>query len=222
MGKDDFDTVEDLLTIIRREEPSLICTYRNLKSSAWQWPYSLGEYLDVMTQIAPCPVLVLPHPHAGRAHEHALANTDAVLAVTDHLAGDASLVDNAVHFTQPGGKLYLAHIEDATSFEHVMETIAKIPLIETEPAREALLAQLLKEPADYVESCRSALAEAGIDITTESIVVMGDALQSYKGFIAEHAIDLIVFHTKDHGQLAMHGAAYPLAVELREIPLLML
>lgn len=29
-------------------------------------------------------------------------------------------------------------------------------------------------------------------------------------------------NTKDEDQLAMHGLAYPLAVELREIPLLML
>jgi hypothetical protein len=29
-------------------------------------------------------------------------------------------------------------------------------------------------------------------------------------------------NTKDEDQLAMHGLAYPLAVELRDIPLLML
>ena len=31
-----------------------------------------------------------------------------------------------------------------------------------------------------------------------------------------------MLHTKDDEQLAMHGLAYPLCVELREIPLLLL
>ncbi len=29
-------------------------------------------------------------------------------------------------------------------------------------------------------------------------------------------------HTKDEDQMAMHGMAYPLAIELRQIPLLLL
>ena len=37
-----------------------------------------------------------------------------------------------------------------------------------------------------------------------------------------HAIDLLVLNTKDEDHSAMHGLAYPLAVELRNIPLLML
>ena len=214
LGGGDFGTVAELLEIIQREGPSLICTYRNLRGSAWQWPYSLGEYLDLMTQIAPCPVLVLPHPHAGRSHEHALVNTDIVAAVTDHLAGDSSLVDYAVHFTHPGGKLFLAHIEDETSFERLMDAISKIPSIETDSARETIRNQLMKEPEEYVDSCRVALDKAGIDVTTESVVVMGDELASYKVFITDHDVDLLVFHTKDHDQLAMHGRAYAFGVTL--------
>ena len=40
--------------------------------------------------------------------------------------------------------------------------------------------------------------------------------------IDEHKIDLLVMNTKDEYQTAMHGLAYPLAVELRSIPLLLL
>ena len=40
--------------------------------------------------------------------------------------------------------------------------------------------------------------------------------------IAEHNVSLLVMNTKDDEQLAMHGVAYPLAVELRETPLLLL
>jgi hypothetical protein len=51
---------------------------------------------------------------------------------------------------------------------------------------------------------------------------MGHRLSEYKRLIEEHGVDLLVFHTKDEDQLAMHGMAHPLAIELRDVPLLML
>jgi hypothetical protein len=51
---------------------------------------------------------------------------------------------------------------------------------------------------------------------------MGRRLAEYQRLIEEHKIDLLVLNTMDEDQLAMHGLAYPLAVELRQIPLLML
>ena len=51
---------------------------------------------------------------------------------------------------------------------------------------------------------------------------MGRLVDEYRELIAKREIDLLVLHTKDDDQLAMHGAAYALAVELRGIPLLML
>jgi hypothetical protein len=47
-------------------------------------------------------------------------------------------------------------------------------------------------------------------------------LGEYRRLITEHRVDLLVFNTLDDDQLAMHGLAYPLAAELRQIPLLML
>jgi hypothetical protein len=222
VGPDRYENVGDLLSIVEGEKPDLVCTYRNLKSSAWRWPYSLGEYVDVLCQVAPFPVLVLPHPAAKRAREHALRNTDVVMAITDHMTGDATLVDVAAHFTQPGGLLLLTHIESGAAFDRYMDAISKIPSIETESAHEAIEERLLKEPREYVETCIAALADARDDLRTQSIVAMGHKLTEYRRFIDEHEIDLLVFHTKVEGQLAMNGLAYPLAVELREIPLLML
>jgi hypothetical protein len=40
--------------------------------------------------------------------------------------------------------------------------------------------------------------------------------------IEQHEVDLLVLNTKDDDQFAMHGISYALAVELRQIPLLML
>ncbi len=63
---DEFQTVENLLHLVLNEAPDLICTYRNLHSTAWRWPYSLGSHLDVLTQHTVVPVMVLPHPQVGR------------------------------------------------------------------------------------------------------------------------------------------------------------
>ena len=59
-------------------------------------------------------------------------------------------------------------------------------------------------------------------VHVQEIVLMGHHLSTYRKLVEEHSVDLLVMNTKDEDQLAMHGMAYPLAVELREIPLLML
>ena len=40
--------------------------------------------------------------------------------------------------------------------------------------------------------------------------------------IEDDHVDLLVMHAKEDDQMAMHGMAHPLAVELRSIPLLLL
>ena len=143
------------------------------------------------------------------------------MAATDHLAGDGRLVNCAISLTEPGGKLVLTHIEDDATFERYMEIISKIPSIDTDNARETILAQLLKEPRDYAHACREELARQEVDVSVEVIVSTGHRLSEYKQLIARHAVELLVMHTRDEDQFAMHGLAYPLAVELRHIPLLL-
>ena len=216
-----FSSVQQLLDIVAAEAPDLIVTYRHLHSSAWQWPHSLGEYLDVLTQATPVPVVVLPHPDAALALPHTVQNTDRVMAITDHLSGDDRLVNYALGFTQPGGSCWLTHVEPQAVFDHYLEVISKIPEIDTDSARELIERQLLKEPRDYIESCRH-MAEQYLSCEIGEIVTMGRRLTEYRKLIEAHRVDLLVINTMGDDQLAMHGLAYPLAVELREIPLLML
>ncbi len=213
---------EALLAAIREASPDLICTYRNLHSQAWQSPYSLGTHLDLIVQRAGVPVLVLPHPAAQREAPHALQNTDRVMAMTDHLDGDAALVNYAVRFAEPGGTLWLTHIEDQQTFDRYLNAISKIDTIDTDTARTQLREQLLKDPAAFIQSCRTVLRDAGVDCTVEPIVTFGHHLAEYKRLIADHQIDVLVLHTQDEDQLAMHGIAYELTVEVRNIPLLLL
>lgn len=219
---DAFDNLQALLDVIEGHKPDLIVTYRHLHSEGWNWPHSLGEYLDVMTQAISTPVIVLPHPDRDGTLPEKLSNTDTVMAITDHLTGDHRLVNYALSLTAGGGTCWLTHVESAADFERYMDVISKIPSIDTDAAREAIETQLLKEPADYIASCRNAADGEGVNITLEEITIMGRRLAEYRRLIEEHNVDLLILNTKDDDQLAMHGLAYPLAVELRDIPILLL
>ncbi|MDA0840339.1 MAG: hypothetical protein O3B01_10805 [Planctomycetota bacterium] len=136
--------------------------------------------------------------------------------------GDHRLINHAVRYTEADGKLFLAHIEDESIFEYYMDIISKIPDIDTEMARLEIRERAEKGPRDYIGSCGEILKENGITAHVEPVVTHGHHLADYKGLIREHQIDLLVLNTKDDDQLAMHGMAYPLAVEIRDIPLLLL
>ena len=218
----EFHTAGDLLELIDSTKPGLICTYRNLHSGAWKLPYSLGDHLDLLTQHTSVPVMVLPHPEAQRSAEHALKTTKKVMAITDHLAGDQHLVNCAVRFTAEGGTLWLTHVEDEATFERYIEAVSKIPTIDTDEARKTIGEQLLKDPREFIAGIREILRGEGLSLSVEAQVTFGHHLSEYRSLIEQHKVDLLVLNTKDEDQLAMHGIAYELAVELRHIPLLML
>ncbi|PIE17683.1 MAG: hypothetical protein CSA65_08000 [Proteobacteria bacterium] len=219
----DCRDVGSLLEKVEEHRPDLICTYRNLHSGGWRWPYSLGEHLDVLTQVTTTPVLVVPRPDTDNERFHkSTENTNSVMAITNHLAGDARLVNFAIRFTEKKGTLRLTHIESVETFERVIDAISKIPAINTDLARKEILKRLLKEPCDYIESCVKQIDEHELPISVKSEVTLGDQLDDYKRLIGEHEVDLLVLNTKDADQLAMHGLAYPLAIELRHTALLML
>ena len=221
-GGDSPFGIREVLEAVEQAKPDLVVTYRDLHGAAGEWPQSLGRHVDVLTQATMTPVLVLPCPEKGNMPGHALQNIDRVMAVTDHLAGDHRLVSYAAHFTRDGETLFLSHVEDDTVFERYISAIGKIPDLDTEIAREEIKVRLLEDPIEYIESCRTGLAREGSQIKVESRVKLGHLLADYRELVEENEIDLLVMYTKDEEQLAMHGIAYPLAVELRSTPLLML
>lgn len=213
-------TTEAIVQQIANHEPELVCTYRHLHGGSDTHPYSLGTHLDVLTQETRYPVLVLPDPHGDW-----VPTTDplgCVMAITDHLTGDHHLVSMAARMVRAGGCLWLTHVEDEATLERYLGTIAKLPQIDTDTARIALTRQLLKEPHDYIASCREGLQVARPDLQLAEEVALGHHLNDYKRLVSDHAVNLLVMNTKDDEQLAMHGMAYALAVELRQLPLLLL
>ena len=222
VSRSEFQTAGELMDLIESAAPDIICTYRNLHSSAWKLPYSLGTHVDLLTQHTGIPVMLLPHPEADRSAGHAFENTDRVMAIASHLTGDHLLVNTAVRFTEENQTLWLTHVEDEATFDRYMDVISKISTIETDEAHKDVLDQLMKEPQDYIEDCVEVLREAGVRVQVQPLVTFGHHLSEYKQLIEQHEVDLLVLNTKDDHQLAMHGMAYALAVELRQIPLLML
>ena len=217
---DEYDSVPDLLELVESERPGLICTYRHLHSESWRWPYTLGEYIDVLTQATTTPVLVFPHPE--RPPGRVPPGCETVMAMTDHLVGDHRLVNWAARFTDSGGRLILANIQDQVAFDRFLEAVGKVPSIDTETARTEIAARLSRDARDYVASADEALSVAGLPFEVDEAVGMGHHLGEYKRLVEERGVDLLVMNTKDEDQLAMHGLAYPLAIEVRSIPLLLL
>jgi hypothetical protein len=222
LSKDDFENVKDLLDKVEEYRPELVITYRNLKSDAWKWPYSLGEHLDVLTQVTSTPVLVLPHPDREDSDGFLVQPPKTVMAVSGHLCGEGKLVGYSSAFTPVGGKLKLSHVEDEATLERYLEAIEKIPEIDSEVARETILSRLLKDAKDFSDSAQTVLKEAGVGIEVECHAKVGRRLEDYRKLIEEDHIDLLVMHAKEDDQMAMHGMAHPLAVELRSVPLLLL
>ena len=216
------DPIENLLAQIRAREPDLIVTYRHLLAANKNNPYTLGSVVDTLTQAVEVPVLLLPPTEIGAPMLAPQSGTHRVMVVTDHLTGRDELVNLAVEFTQNDGTLFLAHIEDQTPLEHILEVIDKLRRIDSEQAREDIPAKLLSMPADYIDSVVGVLKKNGVNETLVPVVRMGHGLRDYAELVAEHQIDLIILSGKDESQQAMHGMAHALAVELRHKPILLL
>lgn len=219
---DGYGSVAGMMKEVVEQKPDMIVTYRNLKVPASDFPFSLGTYVDVLTQATAVPVLVLPRPEEFPWKPDETGPVDSVMAVTDHLTGDHVLVSFAARLTEPAGTLFLAHVEDRSVLKTYLAAIGKLPSLDTEVAEQDLPQQLLKEPLDYIESCRKVLMEAGLSVAIEAFVTLGHQLGDYRRMIDERNVDLLVMNTKDDDQMAMHGLAYPLAVELRKTPMVLL
>ena len=222
VGGQKYQQIKELLGLVEQARPDLIVTYRHLKTEGWSWAHGLGEYLEVLIHEAHVPILILPHPDAHHALPHTVRNTDRVMAVTNHLTGDDRLVNLAVRMTNPQGVCWLSHIEPQDVFDRYMQAIEKIPDLDTDTAASQLQEKLLGEPRDYIESCRRVLQENKINLEVRAEVRMGRQLADYRQLIESRRVDLLILESTDAQQLAWNPAAYPLVVELREIPLLLI
>ncbi len=221
IGPDDYANVNELLAKIDETQTDLIVTYRHLGEESLIPQHSLGVYLDVLTQTTSIPVLVLPGT-AIKPHPFTADVCDRVMVVADHISGDNRLINYGVRLCRNGGTIWLCHVEDEKTFERYMAAIERIPEIETSSARNLIDAELLREANQFIEDCTTELREKGPNLSCESSVTKGHFLRKYRELIDQHEIELLVANTKDDDQLAMHGTAYSLSVEVTDIPMLLL
>ena len=220
-GDADWSEVDGVLALIDELSPDLIVTYRNLKSTAWKYSYSLGVYLSAMHRAVPQPVVITPHPRAFPQLAWRHCKTDSVMVINDSLTGDDALVDWGVTLTRPGGRLHLCHMEHDETFARYIEAISKIPEINTDVAREVILEHLMKEPREYIDTVEQCLADHAIDLQVVSHVTMGHRVADYQRIVHAEEVDIIVMPTLEEDRLALHGVSYSLAVELVNTPILM-
>ncbi|MCH2572767.1 MAG: hypothetical protein MK103_15485 [Planctomycetes bacterium] len=218
---DDYSNVDEMLEALQRAQTDMVITYRHLNEQSIIPQHSLGVYLDVLTQVSTVPVMVLPGTSLNPV---SLDNRKCahVMVVADHILGDANLINYGVSMLRDQGELWMCHVEDDVVFDRYIRAIGRIPEIDTDEAKTLIASQLSKEAIDYMETCERELEKKKPRLNVESTVAMGHVLSLYQSLIIDHEIDLLVMNTKDEGQLAMHGTAYSLSVELEEIPLLLL
>ncbi|MCA9077922.1 MAG: hypothetical protein KDA93_23035 [Planctomycetaceae bacterium] len=217
----DFDNVQELISRFEAQQPDLVITYRHLFEESHVPQHSLGVYLDVLTQVLQPPVLVLP----GTAIAPQPLDTTpgrCVMVVTDRISGDDRLINYGAGMTPDGGEMWLCHVEDDAVFERYMAAIERIPEIDTDQARKLIDQQLLKEAGDYINTCLTELRDKRPSVTFHSSIARGHQLKQYQQLVESHNVDLLLINTNDEHQLAMHGMAYALSVELIDRMLLLL
>lgn len=218
---DQYRTVAELRDVLDQQQTDLIITHRHLQEESFVPQHSLGVYLDVLTQTTSIPVLVLP----GSASEPASVGEricDRVMVVADHISGDNRLINYGVRMCREGGTIWLCHVEDDVVFSRYMRAISRIPEIDSDDARVLIEKQLLSDAQEFIDGCIDVIQTEGPNLTVNGYVGRGHHLRDYCRLIEEHDVDLLVLNTKDDDQLAMHGRAYSLSVELTHVSMLLL
>lgn len=218
---DQYSNVTELLSKLDEQQTDLVITYRHLQEEALVPQHSLGVYLDVLSQVATIPVLVLP---GTSTQPKPLARNvcDRVMVVADHISGDNGLINYGSRMCPDDGTLWLCHVEDDSIFERYMRIIEMIPEINSEQARGLIETTLQKDAQDFIDTCIVVMKESRPSITFENRVTRGHFLKQYTELIKAGNIDLLVTNTRDDDQLAMHGLAYSLSVELIDTAMLLL
>ncbi|MCP4172136.1 MAG: hypothetical protein GY758_15335 [Fuerstiella sp.] len=218
---DQFRTVAELLEVLDQQQTDLIVTHRHLHEKSFVPQHSLGVHLDVLTQTTSIPVFVLP---GSAANPGSVADRicDRVMVVADHITGDHRLINYGVRMCREGGTVWLCHVEDNVVFERYMQVIERIPEIDSDDARILIENQLLKDAQEFIDGCSEVIHDEGPNINVNSVVTRGHHLRDYRRLIEDHDVDLLVLNTKDDDQLAMHGRAYSLSVELTDVSMLLL
>ncbi len=213
-------SIKEMLNSVEHHAPSMVVSYRHLFEDE-DLPYSLGSYIDTLTQSVETPVLLVPNPR----HKEFVPEPDQkkhFLVLTDHITQDHSLVNWSLRFLENGGQLDLAHVEDDLVFNRYIDAISKIPGLDTELAKKAIDEKLLSQADHYMEDVRKGVSDRYPKVSVGKHIRRGHTVKDLMDIIGETQPDVVVMNTKDDSQQAMHGASYSLSIELNNQALLLL
>lgn len=213
---DKSSTVESVEQQLAASLPDLIVTWRHLCETQMHPHHSLGVYVDVLTQVVPRPILLLPG-ECSQGAEKLPPKCQNILIATDHAIQESRLIHQAVAMGGKEASIILGHVEDDLSYQRYLQAIERIPEINTEIAAEKLLSQLLHDADRFGVHVAEQLAEQYPDLTLKTETMLGHRVQTFRKLVESQQTDLLVMNTKDQDQLAMHGLAYSLSIELRDI-----
>ena len=219
LPKAQSNDVQHLIDEVNQRSLDLVVTHRHLHSNR-PLTYTLGDHIEVLTQVTNVPILLFPHHSKKQDINFTLP--DRVMVLTDQLDDHPGLIDAALTLVKEEGLISLAHIEDEAQYERYMNFISKIPEIDTQIARESIKSQIFKEAEDFVEVIKGTLQSRGLKVSVHSDIRMGHQLKTYVSMVELNHIDMVVMQSKDDDQIAIHGLSYPLAVELSTLPLLIM
>lgn len=222
LGRAEHSDVVELLKRLDEQQTDLVVARRHVGEGQLIPQHSLGVYLDVLTQQTSIPVLVLPGTAAAPLPVAGGNSCSRVMVVTDHITGENRLINYGVRLCSHDGDAWLCHIEDDRVFQRYMETIERIPEIDSDKARLLIDQQLMQDASRFISTCIDALQQNGPPLRLHSFVERGHHLRVFRELIDSASIELLVMNTKDSDQLAMHGKAYSISVEFVDVAMLLL
>ena len=212
-------SLPSLIEAMQGADCDLVVTYRCLHSDAWQYPYAIGSYVEVLTQIMPFPVLLMPHPIQ---FTNVYTEPKRLLLFSAELTKEAELLGFATAFASSKDvSLLMAQMDDQATYDRIFDIISKIPQIDTDDAQHYIKERRSNEMNDWVLRCTEHLEAKEIGLQLSHIDILEPNMNKCASLIEEHHADLLIINTKDEEQLAIHGLAYPIMVQFRNIPLLL-
>lgn len=209
--------VSEVMREVLSTEPDLVVSYRLLGHTK-EPSHSLGTYIDEASQVLAKPLCLLP----AKFSRSSSRRPECVLVLSESIVGDSTLVNCGVALVPKVGTLVLADLVDGNAFDNYMDLISKCSFIDTDIARAELADLLMRLASEFESGCIDRLAQEFSSLKLEQFVGFARTVNDYKALLEKYEVELLLFSGKDNNQTAMSALGYALAVEVTDIPLVLL
>ena len=217
----DGEESRDISLITKKVKDSqcdIIVSYRCLHTDNWRYPYAVGSYVEVLTQMTDIPVLLFPHIYEDQK-EYSIPKS--VLLMSEDLKKEEELLGYASSLCNEESSITLVDLEDTVYLDRILSIISKIPQLDTDMAEKRIREQLQNESLDWVERSKERMAKCSAPPTLHHARLSQSSMSTCIEFVEQSDADMIVLNAKNTDQLSIHGLVYPFMVQFRSLPLLL-